>query len=145
MNLPPFNCLYNTPHPHRRRHPFPGQHFHHSMLTVFIAEGVKFDHKYGSGSRYYADAYEGVDADGVEDGKYDQKQYYAASEVPDVLRFQPFEFDAFINALVDVVYAVGHDVSVLNSHSRCLSLFCRSVFIRQMIVVAIHVMRFLPV
>lgn len=54
----------------------------------------------------------------VEDCKEDQQRHQPNTEIPDILRFQAFEFYWLIDPLIDLVDTVCHDFMLKRPKSR---------------------------
>ncbi len=78
------------------------------MLTVSITHRIQLDHQYRTRYEYDTDAHKSIDTDNVEDSENDQEGNDTSPEIPDILGFQPFELNTFIDALIDLINTVSH-------------------------------------
>src|SRR5437868_611257 len=82
-----------------------GHGLHQTVFTIFLAEGEYFDTAEGPHPAGQAEADDGSGPGDIEDGKERHQADDKAAEIPDVLGLQAAEFDALIDAFVDVVNA----------------------------------------
>src|SRR3569833_2802327 len=94
-------------------HAFARHGFHQSVFAVSFAHGKYFDAAGYGGGAANAQANEGTCPADVERCKNDHQAKYQPREIPDVLRPKAAELDAFIDAFIDFINAVIHDIFTL--------------------------------
>jgi hypothetical protein len=89
--------------PQGLRYPLFCDGFHQAVFPVRMAQPEELDTAIGAATSAKGDAEPGRGADQIKDGEDKQQPNDHAAEIPDVLRFQSLEFDAFIDPFIDLV------------------------------------------
>jgi len=91
-----------------------GQRLHHAVLAILMAHFVGFKNKQTTNSCYKPNTEKGGQPHNVHQGKKNHKQHHTCCQVPDVLRFEAFEFNGLVDCLVDLINTITHKVFSLN-------------------------------
>jgi hypothetical protein len=101
-----------------------GGSFHKPMLPIPAAQAEYFNAAVSSGAAGEGQANERSGTDDIQGGENNQQAHDQSGEVPDILRPQAAELDAFVDAFIDGIDAVVHDSCALGV------LFYRLLFFR---------------
>jgi hypothetical protein len=88
--------------------PFFGKGFHESVFTILVAEREDLHAAGDCGCSANPQTDDASGTSDIQGRENDQEYEYHPSEVPNVLRAEATELDAFVYAFVDLINAVVH-------------------------------------